>query len=648
MSDDAVPAAAAAPSPAAARLSPSGSLLGHLRAELQQHLPFSAMAAEHVEQFLAAASQRYHAPGERVLDPASGPVQELLCVRRGSISGRRGLADSTGPIEYVAGDLFPVGALLAGRAVTATYTANEDTFCLCLPAAAAHALVRVSAPFADFLNGRVLNFLELSRRATQAAFASQTLAEQSLETRLAELPPKAPLVVGPETPLAEALTRMHERRVGSVLVQDAAGGVRGILTRHDILGRVTLPQRPLSTPIREVMSAPVHTLDDGHRLSDAAMLMSRHGLRHVPVLRAGRVVNIVSERDLFALQRLSLKQLGSSLRTAPDEATLVQLAASIREFARNLLGQGVHARQLTELVSHLNDLLAVRLVELVAARRGLNLARAGWLAFGSEGRGEQTVATDQDNGLVFESSSPDADRPAWLAFGREVNEALDRAGYPLCRGGVMAGNPACCLSVDEWTERIGGWIEHGAPEDLLAASIYFDLRPIAGQLELAAPLRRLIAQAPARVPRFIKQMADNSLRHGPPLNWRGGLDPTEDGEHAWIDLKLQGTAIFVDVARLYALAHGLPALGTRERLEAVAPLLGVAPRESGSWVASFEFLQMLRLQLQLGQRGSVPGRGDNPNRIDVRRLNDIDRRLLKESLRSARTLQQRLQMDYQR
>ncbi len=631
-----------------ARSSPSPSLLGHLRAELVQHLPFSAMRPEHVDQFLEAATQRYFAPGERVLDPASGAVSELLCVRRGSISGRRGVADSTGPIEYVAGDLFPVGALLAGRAVTATYTANEDTFCLCLPAAAAQALVRQSAPFADHLNGRVLSFLELSRRATQAAFASQTLAEQSLETRLAELAPKTPLACAPDTPLAEALARMHERRVGSILVQGEDGRIEGILTRHDILGRVTLPQRPLTTPIAAVMSAPVHTLDDGHRLSDAAMLMSRHGVRHVPVLRDGRVVNIVSERDLFALQRLSLKQLGSSLRGAPDEATLVGLAASIREFARNLLGQGVHARQLTELVSHLNDLLAGRLVELVAARRGLDLACACWLAFGSEGRGEQTIATDQDNGLVFDSDEPARDRPAWQAFGAEVNEALDRAGYPLCKGGVMAGNAACCLTAGEWSERIGHWIEHGAPQDLLDASIYFDLRPIAGHLALAAPLEKLIAQAPARVPRFIKQMADNSLRHGPPLNWRGGLDPTVEDGHAWIDLKLQGTAIFVDVARLYALAHGLPARGTRARLEAVAPLMGATERDSGSWVASFEFLQMLRLQLQLGHRGAAPGRDDNPNRIDVARLNDIDRRLLKESLRAARALQQRLQLDYQR
>jgi CBS domain-containing protein len=161
-------------------------------------------------------------------------------------------------------------------------------------------------------------------------------------------------------------------------------------------------------------------------------------------------------------------------------------------------------------------------------------------------------------------------------------------------------------------------------------------------------LQRLIAQAPARVPRFLKQMADNSLRRGVPLNWRGGLDPTEEGAHAWIDLKLQGTAIFVDAARLYALAHGLDVQGTRARLEAAAPLMGAAEREADSWVASFEFLQMLRLQLQLGHRGPLPGPDDNPNRIDVKQLNDIDRRLLKESLRAARHLQQRLQLDYQR
>jgi len=114
---------------------------------------------------------------------------------------------------------------------------------------------------------------------------------------------------------------------------------------------------------------------------------------------------------------------------------------------------------------------------------------------------------------------------------------------------------------------------------------------------------------------------------------------------ALLDLKLQGTAIFVDAARLYALAHGLSALGTRARLETAAPLIGVAPAEGDAWVAGFEFLQMLRLQLQLGRRAAP---ADNPNAVDTLTLNDIERRMLKETMRMARSLQQRIQLDYGR
>ena len=114
--------------------------------------------------------------------------------------------------------------------------------------------------------------------------------------------------------------------------------------------------------------------------------------------------------------------------------------------------------------------------------------------------------------------------------------------------------------------------------------------------------------------------------------------------HATLDLKLQGTAILVDVARLYALAHGIAATSTRERFETVGPLLGVPEHEHASWVAGFEFLQTLRLRAQLD--GSTVG--DNPNRISVSALNDIDRRILRETLRVVRSLQQRVQLDYQR
>jgi CBS domain-containing protein len=628
---------------------PSSSLLANLRGELMRHAPFAQMQPDQVDRFIAQAQQAYFAPDETVLAPESGVVEHLLYIRQGSVTGRRGLADQAGGFQYEAGDLFPVGAVMGARAVTATYQAAEDTFCLMLPVAAVQALAAQSAPFADFLNRRVMQFLELSRRTLQAAYASQTLAEQSLEGPLGSLPRKPPVCVAPQTPLAQALATMHERRIGSVLVADSDGAPLGILTRHDILGRVTLPQLPLATPIEAVMTAPLRTLTVADTAQDAALLMSRHGIRHVPILEGGRVVSIVSERDLFALQRLSLKQVSTAIRAAPDVATLRQSAADIRRFARSLLGQGVRARQLTELISHLNDLLAERLVTLVAQRRGLDLARACWLAFGSEGRGEQTISTDQDNGLVFDSEHPDRDRPAWLEFAREVNEALDQCGYPLCKGNVMA-QPGCCLAPAEWRQRFERWMDQGAPEDLLNASIYFDLRPLAGRAELAAPLRDLLTTQATRLPRFMKQLALNALTHRPPLNWRGAIDVRQVAGRDVIDLKLQGTAIFVDVARLYALAHGVAATGTRARLEAAGRALGVEPQESEAWVGAFEFLQLLRLQVQLdaGSREAVGAPDGNANLVDVAALNDIDRRILKESLRIARRLQQRMELDYQR
>jgi CBS domain-containing protein len=635
--------------------SPSPNLVANLRAELQRHAPFAQMPAAQVDRFVAASAQAYYEPGEAVLSPASGPVTHLLFVRRGRISGRSGLADTGGGFEYEAGDLFPVGAAMAARAVTATYTANDDTFCLMLPLEAMQQIAQDCAPFADFLNRRVQQFLELSRRAVQVAYAQQSLAEQTLETPLGQLVRRAAYGVGAATPLAEALHAMHDRRIGSVLVLDeTSGAARGILTRHDILGRVTLPGLSLQRPIGDVMSAPVQVLSTRHTAQDAALLMSRHGVRHVPVTDAddpgARVVGILSERDLFALQRLSLKQVSTAIRAAPDVDTLRLVAADIRRFARSLLGQGVRARQLTELISHLNDVLAERLVALLAAQHGVDLSRVCWLAFGSEGRSEQTIATDQDNGIVFASDDPAADRPALLAFAREVNEALDVCGYPLCKGNVMASNPDCCLTEREWLQRFSDWIDHGAPEDLLNASIYFDLRPLAGATGLASTLKDTIVREAARNARFMKQMGENALRNTPALTWAGGIDTQSQGGQQVVDLKLHGTAIYVDAARLYAMAHGVAATSTRERFAAAAQAMGVPAQESEAWIAGFEVLQLLRLQVQLERdsREAVDAPDGNPNLVDVPALNDIDRRVLKESLRVARRLQQRIQLDYLR
>lgn len=625
---------------------PSASLLANLRQELAQHLPFAQMPASDVDYFLSHAQQLYFAPDETLLEPAHGAVTHLFYLRQGAVTGQRALAQHHGgALEYQAGELFPVSAALVGRAVSATYKASADTFVLALPTAAMHTLAQRSAVFSDFLRQRTAQFLELSRKAVQAAYAAQAAAQQSLDKPLGELVGQPPVTCPPDTSLRHALEQMHAQRVGSMLVTGSTGQPLGILTRYDILGRITLAQVPLDAPIAQVMVHPVHSLSvqDSAQDSaqDAALLMSHHGIRHVPITRNGVVVGMVSERDLFVLQKQSLKSVSTAIHAARDVPALQTAALDIRRLARSLLGQGVQARQLTALISHLNDALTNRMLSIKAAEHSVDLRRLCWLALGSEGRDEQTIATDQDNALVLPNNTSSDMRQTLLAFAHAVNLALDACGYPLCKGGIMAGQADCCLSLDEWRERFGRWIAQGSPADLLNASIYFDFRALAGDHALAQTLRHEVTQLAQRTPRFHKQMALNALARSVALNWRGAIDTDA---HGTVDLKLQGTAIFVDAARLYSLAHGIAHTNTRQRLQAMGLALKLAPAEYEGWVSGFEFLQMLRLRIQLDEQAHA----DEPNRVAPASLNDIDRRILRESLRVARQLQQRLQLDYER
>ncbi len=624
---------------------PAAALLRQELALWRHHAPFDAMTDAALGALVSAAEQIYFAPGEPIVSPADGPPSALFVVKSGLVSAQHGLAELDKPgigWQYEAGDCFPMAALMQARAVTATYSAETDVFAWRIPSEVVQATAQISPPLAAHLSERVLQLIHLAEREQAQRATHAALAQQAMERPLAELMRRKVLSVSPDMPLELALRAMAQRRVGSVIVVDAEQRPLGVLTRDDVLERVALPQRALSTPIAHVMTTQLRSLSPQHTAQDAALLMSRHTVRHVPVVEDGRLVGIVSERDLFALSRLSVQRISSELRVADDVPAVLEQAPRIRELARVLVEQGTAPRSLTALVAHLNDLLAERLVTLHAAALGLDLNQAVWLAFGSEGRGEQTVATDQDNGLLFVSDQPDADRPKWLALGQVVCADLDRAGYPLCKGGVMASQAPCCRSAQEWQLAFTEWLQQGTPEDLLRVSIYFDARPIAGNLSLADPLLAL-ASGPVS-PRFAKLLAENALRWRVPLSWRGALDPNQRDGVAGLDLKTQGAGLFVEAARVMALAAGVAAQGTRERLLQVGVARGVAASEREGWAASFDFLQGLRLRTQLANTAPA----DAPNWCPMDSLNDLDRRTLRVSLRVAQRLQQRLELDYLR
>jgi len=265
------------------------------------------------------------------LAPADGPPNHLFLIRQGRISGKRvnpGLVETV--FEMEPGDLFSVSASLAARPVAATYTAVTDCFCLLLPKASFQELLGRSQAFRDFTNNRVWMLLEQSRQAMRNSVASKALHEQSLESRLGDLIRRVPIVTRPQTSLREALTLVHEKKVGSVLITEDGHEILGILTRDDVLSRVTLAGISLDTPISEVMSKNVKTLTVDDTAEAAAVMMSQFRIRHVPILDQGRIVGCISERDLFSLQRLSFDTISSAVRMAEDVPALQECASNIR------------------------------------------------------------------------------------------------------------------------------------------------------------------------------------------------------------------------------------------------------------------------------------------------------------------------------
>ena len=633
---------------------PAPTIASGLKQLLVRYVPFANMTAEDLDFVIEHVEVAYFEPGETVLSPADDVPSHCYIVKQGRVQGETA-EEREIAFEAGVGDCFPVGALLAGRPVSLVYRSAADSFCLMLPRARFEELAQRSPPFLDFCKRRLGALLDLSRQQLQATYAAEASAERTMNTALGELVrARQPLTCAPDTPLREALGRMHQAHVGSVLVveSDAENGERvtGILTRTDLIGRVILPEVPLSAQVSTVMTRNVLSLAADDTAADATLLMAQHSIRHIPVMqRAGgrsSVLGVVSERDLFALHRLTVRQLAVAIRRSDSVEALSRVAADIRRLSHHLVAQGVGAAQLTRLISHLNDQLTVALLDFACAKFKAEPQSFCWLSFGSEGRGEQTIATDQDNGILYVDG--DGVRGRLLELADFVNEALASCGFPLCKGNIMARNPALTLTYAGWEEMFTRWIDRGDPEALLAASIYFDFRPLFGDILLANQLRIDVVQRAQRNARFLKQMSDNAMQNRPPAPGRIAESLFGDvGAPARVDLKMHGTVPFVDAARIWALSAGLHETNTSERFRRLAEMGRLPPEDVDGWIAAFEFFQLMRLRAQ-HRREFAYGRkaDDSPNEIELHTVSTLDRRILNESFRQARKVQQRLELDF--
>lgn len=615
---------------------------------LRQYPPFAQMEDDALRFLRDHLNLGYYPKGTRILDPVQGEPATFYIIQRGTVQVvpfnalHRGDA---APVSLGPGECFSVSAMLEKRAVMAPYVTTADTFCYELPADCFPELLNRSPVFRDFATRYLASLLEQSRRLLQLNFTSAAGEQQAMSRTLRSLITRPAVTCRPEATVGEVLRTMQNRKIGSMLVVDAALKPIGIFTRHDVLDRVALSPCNLDSPISSVMTPDPRTLPAESSAYEAALLIAHHGIRHIPVCDGHRLLGVVTERDLFALQRVSVRAIHRTVAVAESVAELRDAAADIRRLARSMLGQGVAAEQLTLIISTLNDSLVQRILAIAQRRYPLDGLRWCWLAFGSEGRYEQTVSTDQDNGLIFlaGNESPDDARARLLPFARAVNRDLDACGFPLCAGNIMAGNPDWCLSLDEWRDRFDGWILNTDPGALLNAVIFFDFRPLEGDAGLAEELRaHLIALSQGNA-RFQRQLAQYALETRPPLGRLSDFATVDEGEFkGLLDLKKSGARLFTDAARVLSLAAGVEHTNTAQRLRQAGARLNMQPVEVASATDAFYFLQTLRLRRQMAAEPGARG----PNHLDPATLNEVDRRILKESFRQARKLQSRIALDY--
>lgn len=459
------------------------------------------------------------------------------------------------------------------------------------------------------------------------------LSDSNLALPVKQLIKRAPLFVEASATVAAAAQAMQAARVGSILISTEPPG---IVTDRDLRGRVLAASLAAETTVGQVMTQPLTTIDASASTFAALRLMLEENIHHLPVTEAGKIVGVVSATDLLIQQGKNPVYLRGFIDSLDDPARAAGYAEAIGQLVGSLFNSGLAAINISQIVSSLNDALVKRLVALAMANFGAPPTPFAWIVFGSEGRLEQTLLTDQDNALIYAEES-DAARTYFAAMAKHVVDGLIQAGFPPCAGGFMATH--WCKPLAAWQELFSQWIRLPKPDALLDAAIFFDFRAVGGNLSLKS-LDEIIASAKSQK-LFLAHLARGAMDFYPPLGFFKRLR-SADGN---VDLKKGGIAPIVGLARVAALAAGSLERSTLERL-AVAKTSGalLSREDATAFDEIFPYLFQMRLQNQLQQLAETRAVDHS---IKLAELSRLSRRHLNDAFVTVKDVQDGIRAAWQ-
>ncbi|MHB1461392.1 MAG: DUF294 nucleotidyltransferase-like domain-containing protein [Armatimonadota bacterium] len=447
-----------------------------------------------------------------------------------------------------------------------------------------------------------------------------------------------------DAPIRSVAAIMTDQHASAALIQSDTDHVLGIVTDSDFRERVVGTKLTADQQIHTIMSAPLISVPEKAPVYEALLLMERKSIQHLAVSDdAGRIIGIIYNQELLQFRNYGPAILSREIQQAASPEAVAQQCMRLPELAKALLDSGAHPCHITQMITSVCDSATVSLIELAQQKLGKAPVPFVFLALGSHGRQEMTLASDQDNAIIYEAPADAEVRAQAESYLQELSNYvcnwLAEAGYPLCHGNVMARNPRWCQPLSVWKQYFTDWISLPEPQQLLEFTIFFDFRPIYGTTELAQQLRRHVHQMISTQPSFYPHFAQNSLLFKPPTRLFGRIG----GEHQKPpDLK-EALIPLVSYARLYALKAGLDDTNTTSRIQALMRSNAIQESSGQDIISAFEFLMKLRMQHQTTM---VASGQLADNAINLRRLGLADQTMLSQSFTAITAIQKRISYDF--
>lgn len=451
------------------------------------------------------------------------------------------------------------------------------------------------------------------------------------------------VTVSPETSIQQAAILMTEQGF-SCLVIAINDTPLGIVTDKDIRRRCVAQGLDIQQPVSSIMTDNMMTIDIKSTAYDALMMMTQKHIHHLPVTANNQLKGMVTVTDLMNNEGQNAVNITSVIHKAQTVSELAEISKMIPKLQIRMAKLGTTADHVGKSISAITMAFTIRLITMAEKLLGPPPVPYAWLAAGSQARQEQFAHSDQDNALIISNDMQPQHSHWFKDLATFVSDGLATCGFIYCPGDVMATNPKWCQTQDKWSQYFAKWINTPEPKALLHCSVFFDLATVYGDSRLLDQVRETMLKTTQRSTLFIAHLSRNALNLRPPLGFFRDFVLIQDGENkATLDLKHNGIAPIVDLARIYALSEGIASVNTIERLQQAAGTRSLTKASAANLIDAYEFLSMLRMEHQANklQLGEQPN-----NYLSPKEISKLEREHLKDAFKVIKTMQDSRQSTY--